>query len=113
MTKITPARKARLQERRETRAANRAVRQRAHIAARFAATQTPLDLLARAYETLRGRAVQAERRALAAVERADTPGAVQRAERRVASVRAEIERVCGDAANELARLTDEIRTERR
>lgn len=113
MTATRPARKQRLRERREERAAKSAARRHEHIAARFADAASPLELLARAYETLRGRAVQAERKALAAVERADTPGQQQRAGERLAAVRAEIERVCGDAADELARLTDEIHTERR
>jgi hypothetical protein len=113
MTPARQARKPRLAERRQQRIEASAERQQRHIAARLAEAETPLDLLARAYEVLRGRLVQSERKALAAVERADTPARKQRAAARLAGVRAEIERVCGDAAGELARLTDEIHTERR
>lgn len=113
MTENHSARKPRLKERRKARAERSAARQREHIESRLAGAETPLDLLGREYEILRGRLVQAERRALAAVDRASTPEQQATAGDRLAGTRAQMERVCGEAVAVMARLTDQIHTERR
>lgn len=107
------ARKPRLRERRRIRAENSAARQQQHIAQRFAEAKTPLELLGKNYELLRGRLVQFERKALAAFERAGTEKERAAARDRLQQALAEIERVCGEASAEMARLTDQIHTERR
>ena len=113
MTNRTDTRKASLRERREIRAAKSAERQQRHAADMHAQAETPLDLLGVAYKLLRGRLVQYERKAMDASRRARTEKDTEAAAERLAQVRAEITRVCGEAAAEMARLTDQIHTERR
>lgn len=80
---------------------------------RFAATETPLDLVQETWAMLRARLMQLERKAVARVERAG--GAEQRleAEQGLVAVRELIKTTCGSAATEIARLATEIQTERR
>jgi hypothetical protein len=109
----TSARKPRLQERRAKRIADSAARQQAHADQRFAATQTPVDLLGAAYTVLRGRLVQYERKALASLERAKGESQRAAARERLDSTRAEVERISNEAVAQMARLADQIHTERR
>lgn len=113
MTSTPEVRKPRLRERRARRIADSAARQHRHAEEMHADAETPLDLLGVAYKLLRGRLVQAERKALAVVERARTRPERDAAAERLTLVRAEMARICGEAANEMARLTDQIHTERR
>lgn len=109
----TSARKPRLRERREARTQASAARQQTHVQAKLAAAQTPVDLMGAAYTVLRGRLVQLERKALAAVERAETDSEKQAARERLADTRAEVERISNEAVAQMARLADQIHTERR
>lgn len=113
MTDSTQVRKPRLRERRQVRIAKSAERQQTHAAEMHAQAATPLDLLNVSYKLLRGRLVQFERKALAAGERAKTREEREAAAERLRLARAEMERVCGEASAVMARLTDEIHTERR
>lgn len=109
----TSARKPRLRERRQERIDKSAQRQQRHAAEMHEQVQSPLDLLGVAYKLLRGRLVQFERRALAAGERARTREEREAAAARLEAARAEVARICGEASAEMARLTDQIHTERR
>lgn len=80
---------------------------------RFAATDTPLDLVQESWAMLRTRLVQLERKAVARVERAAAGEQRLDAEQNLAKVRELIKKTCGAAATELARLATEIHTERR
>lgn len=80
---------------------------------RFGATETPLDLVQESWAMLRARLVQLERKAVARVERGGTGEQRQEAEQGLAATRELIKKTCGAAATELARLADEIHTERR
>lgn len=106
-------RKPRLRERRQARVAKSAERQQQHAAQMHEQVQSPLDLLGVAYKLLRGRLVQFERKALAAGERARTREEREAAAARLERTRAEVARICGEASAEMARLTDQIHTERR
>jgi hypothetical protein len=109
----TSTRKPRLNERRKVRIANSAKRQQDHVQEQLAKAQTPVDLLGASYIILRGRLVQFERKAIAALERARTQDDVKAAQERLANTRAEVERISNEAQAEMARLADEIHTERR
>jgi hypothetical protein len=80
---------------------------------RFAAAETPLELVQETWAMLRARLVQLERKALAGVERAGTRDQRLDAEQKLVDARTRIESTCATAAAELARLADEIHTERR
>lgn len=102
-----------LTERRQARAENSRRAQDEFWAAKFAAAETPLDLLETAYLMLRSRCVQLERDAANAGKRAKTRPEVEAAGQRIVSVRSQISQVCGDAAAELERLANTIDTTRR
>lgn len=80
---------------------------------RFAATETPLDLVQETWAMLRARLVQVERKALLRVERAGSREQRIEAEQKLTEARELIKTTCGAAAAEMARLADEIHTERR
>ena len=80
---------------------------------RFAAAETPLDLVQETWAMLRARLIQVERKALVRVERAGTREQRLEAERRLMEARELIKGTCGSVAAEMARLTDEINTGRR
>jgi hypothetical protein len=80
---------------------------------RFAATETPLDLVQETWAMLRARLVQLERKALLRVERAGSREQRLDAEQGLVKTRELIRAQCGAAAAEMARLADEIHTERR
>lgn len=110
---MTTTQKRPLTERRKQRAENSRRAQQEFWAEKFAAAQTPLDLLEVAYLLLRSRCGQLERDALKAGSRAKTPSEVEAARQRIASARDQITQVCGDAAAELERLANTIDTTRR
>ena len=80
---------------------------------RFAATETPLDLVQETWAMLRARLMQLERKAVARVERAGAGDQRIAAEQNLAKTREQIKTTCADAATEMARLANEIHTERR
>lgn len=80
---------------------------------RFAAAETPMDLVQETWAMLRARLVQIERKALVRVERAGTREQRLEAEQRLVETRTQIKEICAAAASELARLADEIKTGRR
>lgn len=102
---------------RRKRAAEKAARSRESQAKfwenRFAATETPLDLVQESWAMLRTRLAQLERKATARVERAGTSEQRLEAEQGLAATRELIKKICGAAASEMARLANEIHTERR
>lgn len=101
-----------IRDRRQARAERSAARKQMHWAQRFTAAETPLDLVQQNVELLRTRIVQAERKAQRRVGRAASPERTAAVEE-LNEIRQLIERICGDAATELARLADEIQNERR
>jgi hypothetical protein len=107
------AQKRPLTERRKARAENSRRAQEEYWGAKFNAAETPLDLLEAAYLLLRSRARQLERDAHAAGKRAKTSQERSAARERIASARAQITQLCGDAAAELERLARTIDTTRR
>jgi hypothetical protein len=115
-TPTRPRRKTPRAERREQRAArSRAARQQ-HVQAKAAAAGTPLDLFEVAYSTLRGRWVQSLRKAEASVDRANRAGDARRlaaAERRLAGVRALVERESSEVVAFLEARANRIDTARR
>lgn len=110
---MTTTRRQPLRERRAERASRSTENKRAYWERRFAAAETPLDLLKEATEMLRARVVQLERKALARQERAKTD--IERAEAadQLAAARDQIGRICSDVATEIARFADQIDTGRR
>ena len=80
---------------------------------RFAATETPLDLVQESWAMLRARLMQLERKAVARVERAGSSEQRAEARQELAAARELIKKTCGAAATEMARLANEIHTERR
>lgn len=81
---------------------------------RFAAAETPLELVQETWAMLRARLMQLERKAMARVERAaGSREELTEARQQLAEVRERITSICGDASAELARLADEINTKRR
>ena len=108
MTATRPRRKSSAEKASRSRGA-----QRTFWEERFAATETPLDLVQETWAMLWTRLVQLERKAVARVERADTGEQRLEAEQNLAKVRELINETCGVAATELARLATEIHTERR
>lgn len=110
---MTTSRRQPLKERREARAARSAENKRTYWEQRFAAAETPLDLLKEATEMLRARVVQFERKALARQKRAKTDSEKADAAVQLAAARDEIRRICSDVATEIARFADQIDTGRR
>lgn len=102
-----------LRERRAKRVADSARRQQDHVQQKLDSAETPVDLLGANYVILRGRLVQYERKALAAVGRAKTSGDIEAARERLARTRAEVQRITDEAVAHMARLADQIHTERR
>lgn len=110
---MTESRRQPLNERRAERAARSVENRRAYWERRFAAADTPLDLLKEATEMLRARVVQLERKALARKERAKTAEEKAAAAEKLAETREQIQQVCSSVATEIARFADQIDTGRR
>jgi hypothetical protein len=108
MTVMRPRRKRADEKAQRSRAA-----QQQFWGDRFAAADTPLDLVQETWAMLRARLVQLERKALARVERASSREQRLEAEQNLVNTRDLIKRTCSSAAAEMARLADEIHTERR
>lgn len=81
--------------------------------ARFAAATTPQELLGVAHDLLRARLTQLERKAAKSLDVAHTDEQKAAARRRYEDVQATVERVCGDAADYLAKTADQLDTTRR
>lgn len=110
---MSETRRRPLTERRRERATRSDDNRRSYWERRFAAAETPLDLLREANEMLRARVVQFERKALARQQRAKTAEEKQAAAEQLAAARQQIERICSSVAAEVARFADQIDTGRR
>lgn len=108
-----PAQRRPLTERRQKRIANSRAAQAAHLEAKLAACETPMDRLAVTVDALRTRLRQRLDGAERALERAHDQRGIEAATARLAVARAEVDQVCERAVEYVARLADGVDTARR
>lgn len=111
-----PAQRRPLTERRQKRIANSRAAQAAHLEAKLAACETPMDRLAVTVDALRTRLRQrldGAERALERARKARDQRGIEAATARLAAARAEVDQVCERAVEYVARLADGVDTARR